>query len=75
MTNNIIEGEYLTPRQKSRLQYLRRLTLPLPNICPECDSPLEIIDEETICTCCGLVTSASIEYCAGVKINLPYGRH
>ena len=36
---------------------------------------LTIDDDETYCTHCGLVTSTSIEYVAGIKINLPYGRH
>ncbi len=44
--------------------------------CPECGGEIEYSNEdedEAYCTNCGLVTSASSCYVAGVKINLPYG--
>ena len=64
-------------RKKIRLNYIKTFTKPLPNYCPECGGPLTTtLDEyETICTECGLVTSASIEYVSVTKIILPYGRH
>lgn len=46
------------------------------NRCPECGGEIEYSSEdedEAICTECGLITSASISYVAGVKIDLPYG--
>lgn len=46
------------------------------NHCPECGGEIEYSSEdedEAICTKCGLITSASICYVAGVKIDLPYG--
>lgn len=46
------------------------------NRCPECGGLIEYSTEdedEAYCTECGLVTSASSQYVAGVKIHLPYG--
>ena len=64
-------------RKKIRLNYIKTFQKPLPNYCPECGGPLTstIDEDETICTECGLVTSASIEYVSVTKIILPYGRH
>lgn len=45
--------------------------------CPECGGKITYENEdeyEAYCTRCGLVTTASIEYVAGIKIDLPYGR-
>lgn len=45
--------------------------------CPECGNDIIYSTEdedEAYCSYCGLVTSASIEYVAGIKIDLPYGR-
>ena len=76
MTNSIIEEEKMSMgRFNPRIAYLKRITSPIPDTCPECDSPLEDHEYETICTHCGLVTSTTIEYVAGQKIILPYGRH
>ena len=60
-----------------RLAYLQTFVKPNSNICPECYGELTTteVEDETICTSCGLITSMSIEYVAGQKINLPYGRH
>ena len=60
-----------------RLAYLETFIKPVPSYCPECNSELTTTEDEdeTICTYCGLITSASSEYVAGNKINLPYGRH
>lgn len=43
--------------------------------CPECGGEVDINEDEdeAYCTICGLVTSASICYVAGIKIDLPYG--
>ena len=63
-------------RKQLRLTYIKSFNKPQPNKCPECGSQLSTtIDEsETICTQCGLITSASIEYVAGIRIHLPYGK-
>ena len=78
MTNTIIE-DTMTDRKwlNPRIFYLQTFVKPLPTKCPECGSPLTttIDEDETICTQCGLITSASIEYVAGTKIIYDYGRH
>lgn len=63
-------------KKELRLIYLKTFIKPLPPYCPECGEPLTTTEDEdeTICTQCGLIVSASIEYVAGVKIILPYGR-
>ena len=46
------------------------------NRCPECGGEIEYSSEdedEAYCKECGLITSASIQYVAGTKIDLPYG--
>lgn len=60
-----------------RLFYLQSFIKPLPQYCPECEGELDttIDEDETICIQCGLVCSSSIEYAAGIKIDLPHGRH
>ena len=60
-----------------RINYLKTFIKPLSNLCPECHNILTTTEDEdeTICTHCGLITSMSIEYCAGQRIDLPYGRH
>ena len=60
-----------------RLFYLHTFVKPLPSTCPECGCDLTTTEDEdeTICTGCGLITSMSIEYVAGTRITLPYGRH
>lgn len=44
--------------------------------CPECKT-LTITQNENrsyeYCTRCGLITRASIEYAAGLRLDLPYG--
>ena len=85
--NNMKEGmtahkdidRWLEPedyRKHLRLIYIKSFNKPLKSTCPECDGQLESSDDEDeiLCTKCGLVVSASIEYAAGVKIILPYGR-
>lgn len=64
-------------QKEIRLTYLKTFTRPLPRFCPECGAELKtsIDEDETTCPDCGLITSASIEYVAGQKITLPYGRH
>lgn len=60
-----------------RLAYLERFVKPQPTYCPECGSQLTTTedDDEVICTGCGLITSMSVDYVAGFRITLPYGRH
>ena len=67
------DEKWLNPR----LFFIKSISKPLPQYCPECRGLLDttIDEDETICTNCGLVTSASIEYAAGIKIILPHGRH
>lgn len=74
---NIIIEDMKTKKWNPRLFYLKTFVKPLPNICPECHSELTTTEDEdeTICTGCGLITSMSIDYVAGHKIDLPYGRH
>ena len=62
-------------QQLIRLSYLKTFVKPLPSYCPECGAALYTDEDETICSCCGLVTSASIEYVGCKKISLPHGRH
>jgi len=43
--------------------------------CPECESDnIAYSEDETNCRDCGLVLATTIEYNAGIKINLPWGR-
>ena len=60
-----------------RVNYISSFSKPLPSYCPECGQLLTSTEDEdeTICTGCGLITSMSIEYVAGERITLPYGRH
>ena len=64
-------------KKDMRLAYLETFVRPNSNICPECYHTLTTTEDEdeTICTHCGLIVSMSIEYVAGQKIILPYGRH
>jgi len=80
MSNSIVRGHKQMKDEKwldPRLFFLKSFVKPLPNICPECGNELTttIDEDETICTHCGLITSASIEYVAGKRIIYPYGRH
>lgn len=46
------------------------------NRCPECGGTIEYSTEdedEAYCTQCGLVTSGSYPYTAGIRIEFPYG--
>lgn len=67
------DDKWLNPR----ITYLQKFIKPLPSTCPECGAELTdtIIESETICTQCGLVTSGSIEYVSLTKVIYPYGRH
>lgn len=62
-------------KKERRLAYLKTFIKPNSNICPECHGKLTatIDEDEIICTKCGLITSASIQYAAGQQIDLPYG--
>ena len=79
MTNSIVRGQMKHYENKRwlnpRLFYLKTFVIPQPTTCPECGNPLTTNEDEdeTICTHCGLVTSASIGYVAGIPIDLPYG--
>ena len=84
MGNSIVEDkmkndEWLKTQEEKyheyRLSYIKSFNKPLSHLCPECSGELTTSEDEDeiICTKCGLVTSASISYVAGIKINLPYG--
>ena len=77
MTNNIMRKTNMEKWDNPRLFYLNSIIQPQPNTCPECDGDLITSDDqdETLCSSCGLIVSASIEYVAGIRIVLPYGRH
>lgn len=88
MTSSIMIGDMNTndlewlktseeKQKEKRKAYLDSFVKPLPTYCPECGEQLTTTEDEdeTICTKCGLITSASIEYVGVKKIVLPYGRH
>lgn len=65
--------KWLNPRKYYINSFLNHESL---RYCPECGGEVEYSSEdedEAYCTQCGLITSASIQYVAGVKIDLPYG--
>ena len=65
--------KWLNPRKYYLNSFLNHESL---RYCPECGGEVEYSSEdedEAYCTRCGLVTSASIRYVAGNKIDLPYG--
>ena len=67
------EKKWLNPRRYYINSFLNHESL---RYCPECGGEIEYSSEdedEASCTGCGLVTSASISYVAGQKIDLPYG--
>jgi len=67
------EKKWLNPRRYYIQSFLNHESLAY---CPECQGEIEYSSEdedEAYCTQCGLVTSASIRYVAGQKIDLPYG--
>ena len=67
------ETKWLDPRGYYINSFLNHDSL---KYCPECGGEVEYSSEdedEACCTHCGLVTSASSCYVAGVKIDLPYG--
>jgi len=65
--------KWLNPRKYYINSFLSHESL---RYCPECGHEIVYSSEdedEAYCTHCGLVTSASIMYVAGIKIDLPYG--
>lgn len=67
------EKRWLNPRKYYINSFLNHEPL---NRCPECGGLIEYSSEdedEAFCTECGLITSASSQYVAGVRIDLPYG--
>lgn len=65
--------KWLNPRKYYLNSFLNHESL---RYCPECGGEVEYSSEdedEAYCTECGLITSASIRYVAGNKIDLPYG--
>ena len=65
--------KWLNPRKYYINSFLNHTSL---KYCPECGAEIKYSSEdedEAYCTHCGLVTSASITYVAGIKIDLPYG--
>lgn len=70
------ENKWLNPRKYYIDSLLNHQSL---KYCPECGAEIEYSspddEDEAYCTKCGLVTAASYDYVAGIKIDLPYGRH
>lgn len=67
------DKKWLDPRRYYINSFLNHESL---QFCPECGGEIKYSSEdedEAICTHCGLITSASISYVAGIKIDLPYG--
>ena len=67
------EEKWLNPRTYYVNSFLNHESL---KYCPECGAEIKYSSEdedEAYCTHCGLVTSASNQYVAGFKIDLPYG--
>ena len=67
------EEKWVNPRGYFINSFLNHTSL---KHCPECGGEVEYSSEdedEAYCTECGLITSASIQYVAGNKIDLPYG--
>ena len=65
--------KWLNPRKYYINSFLNHESL---KYCPECGAEVEYSSEdedEACCTHCGLITSASSQYVAGVRIDLPYG--
>jgi NADH pyrophosphatase NudC (nudix superfamily) len=65
--------KWLNPRRYYINGFLNHESL---RYCPECGGEIEYSSEdedEAYCKTCGLVTSASIRYVAGIRIDLPYG--
>ena len=65
--------KWLNPRRYYLNSFLNHESLAN---CPECGGEIKYSSEdedEAYCTDCGLVTSASTAYVAGVHIDLPYG--
>ena len=67
--------KWLNPRKYYLDSFINHESL---KYCPECGAEIEYSSEdedEAYCTKCGLITQASYDYVAGIKIDLPYGRH
>lgn len=65
--------KWMNPRKYFINSFLNHESL---KYCPECKGEIEYSTEdedEAYCTQCGLITSASTQYVAGTKIDLPYG--
>ena len=66
--------KWLNPRKYYINSFLNHESL---KNCPECGGEIEYSspddEDEAYCINCGLITSASIQYVAGQKIDLPYG--
>ena len=65
--------KWLNPRKYYINSFLNHESL---KYCPECQGEIEYSSEdedEAYCTECGLIVTASSQYVAGFKIDLPYG--
>ena len=69
---NIIVREDMKPQ--TRIRFIKTILEHTRKTCPECEQELTFTDYETYCPHCGLVTSATYEYTAGIKVDFPYGR-
>ena len=56
-----------------RLYYIKSIQAHTPTTCPECDTELEVDEEQIYCPRCGLITQDSYDYQAGIKYTLPHG--
>ena len=65
--------KWLNPRKYYLNSFLNHESL---KYCPECGGEVEYSSEdedEAYCTSCGLITSGSYPYTAGIRIDFPYG--
>lgn len=73
MKNEATTKKWLNPRRYYINSFLNHQPL---NKCPECGATIEYSSEdedEAYCTECGLITSGSYPYVAGIQIKFPYG--
>ena len=55
-----------------RLSFIKSITEPIPQTCPECEHEIEHVDDQIICTHCGLVCYDNIEYVGLTWIDYPF---
>ena len=55
-----------------RLSFIKSITKAYPTTCPECEHPIEHIDDMIICKHCGLVCYDTNEYVGLRWIDYPF---